>query len=261
MMRSVFTRILYDKRWFMVGWTIAMIAMAVLMVAMYPSLKDGMESIARTMPRELQGLVGDISSFGRLDTYLSSQLYDIRIPLMLMIMSLMLAQSLSVISEERGEMRTTLATATSRTSLFYQSLLAATVIFSATIAVSALATWLSVPFINESLDLWLLTKLSLLSLLFVLVVFAITFGLGMLTGKRMIVMGAGIGLIIVSVILEAGRTVDWLDLAQKVSLLHYYDAGKLLSSGLDTKHLIVQLGLITVSIAASWWVFRRRDVS
>ena len=75
-MKSILARTLYDKRWFALGWSFALSGMAVLMITMYPSLHDGMKSIAATMPPQLQGLVGDISMFGHLDTYLSSQLYD-----------------------------------------------------------------------------------------------------------------------------------------------------------------------------------------
>ena len=99
MMKSILLRTLYDKRWFLVGWSTALSLMSILMIAMYPSLHEGMRSIAASMPEALQGLVGDLSLFAHLDTYLSSQLYDIRIPLFLMIMSVVLAQSISVGSE------------------------------------------------------------------------------------------------------------------------------------------------------------------
>ena len=261
MMRAVVLRILYDKRWFMIGWAAALSVMAMLMVAMYPSLHDGMKQIAATMPPQLQGLVGDISMFGHLDTYLSSQLYDIRIPLFLMIMSVVLAQNLSVGYEERGEMRTILATATSRTSLFAQTLLAASVIYGFVVAVTSLVTIATVPMISESISLGLVIKLAGLSWLFGMTVFAIVYAVGLATGQRSVALSIGVGIIITSIILEAGRTVDWLDMAQKISLLHYYDAGKLLSTGIKLSHTVVQLGLLAASLIASWWCFRRRDIN
>ncbi len=260
-MKSILARTLYDKRWFALGWSFALSGMAVLMITMYPSLHDGMKSIAATMPPQLQGLVGDISMFGHLDTYLSSQLYDIRIPLFLMIMALVLALSLSTSSEERGEMRTLLSTATSRTSLFSQTMIAAMIIFAVTISSTILVTILTVPMINESIDILLVFKLAALSFIFAMMMFAIVYSIGIGTGSRSLVMSIGVGLIVISIILEAGRTVDWLDLAQKVSLLHYYDASKLLTDGLNFKHLAVQIGLLVIMPLAGWLRFRNRDIA
>lgn len=260
MMRSLFTRILYDKRWFMLGWAFALSAMAVLMIAMYPSLHEGMKSIAATMPPQLQGLVGDISLFGHLDTYLSSQLYDIRIPLFLMIMTLVMALGLTAASEERGEMRTLLSTAISRTRYCIETFLAAMVIIAVTVGATVLVTVIAVPMINESIDTVLVMKLAGLSFVFALMMFAIVYGIGIGTGSRSLVMAVGVGLIVLSVILEAGRTVDWLDIAQKVSLLHYYDAGKLLTDGLNLLHLAVQLGLLGLMPLLGWLRFRSRDI-
>ena len=260
MMKSVFLRTLYEKRWFTLGWSLALSLMAVLMIAMYPSLHEGMKNIAASMPPQLQGLVGDISLFGHLDTYLSSQLYDIRIPLFLMIMAVVLAQGLSVTCEEKGEMRTILSTATSRTSLFLQTLAAAVVMFSVSIVVTSCVTWIGVPMINESISTWLIVKLGVLSLAFAMTVFSMVYAVGIATGSRGSTLSLGVGLIISSVILEAGRTVDWLDLVQKVSMLHYYDAGKLLTTGINFSHIVVQASLLISACIIGWLLFRRRDI-
>ncbi len=46
---------------------------------------------------------------------MATQLYDIRVPLFLMIMALVIAQSLSIGDEERGDLKAVLATPLSRT--------------------------------------------------------------------------------------------------------------------------------------------------
>lgn len=260
MMRSIFLRTLYDKRWFALGWACALSGMALLMIAMYPSLHDGMKQIAATMPPQLQGLVGDINMFGHLDTYLSSQLYDIRIPLFLMIMAVVLAQNLTVGAEERGDMRTLLSTTVSRSGYFFQTFLAALVIFLVTLLATVVTTLLSVPFIKESIDLVLVLQLAGLSLVFAMTMFGIVYSIGMGTGRRSLVMAVGVGIIVLSIVLEAGRTVDWLEAAQKISLLHYYDAGKLLTDGLNLIHMSVLAGLLLVSTLGGWLLYRQRDI-
>ncbi len=260
-MGSIFTRTLYDKRWFCLGWAFALSLMSILMIAMFPSLHKGMESIAATMPPQLQGLVGDVSMFGHIGTYLSSQLYDIRIPLFLMIMALVLAQNITVGAEERGEMRTILSTHTSRTSFFLQTLLAAVLIFFIAISATVLVTVVGVPLIGESIETILVLKLALLSWLFASTMFAIVYSIGMATGSRMLVMACGVGLIVSGITLEAGRTVDWLELFQKISLLHYYDAGKLLTTGLNLKHFAVLCTLLALLPIIGWLRYRNRDIA
>ena len=40
MMKSIYTRTLYDKRWFALGWMVSFFALAALLVAFFPSMKQ-----------------------------------------------------------------------------------------------------------------------------------------------------------------------------------------------------------------------------
>lgn len=261
MMRSVFLRTLYDKRWFMLGWSCAIAALAVLMIAMFPSLKDSMSNLAASMPEGLRGLVGDIDSFTQLDSFISSQLYDIRIPLFLMIMATVLGLGIGPSFEDRGALRTVLSTSVSRGSWFMQTWMSALVIFSVTLAVSALVSYVTIRAIGETPDIILLTKLAAISLSFAMCVFTIVFGLGMATGSRSLALGVGVGIITLSIILEAGRAVDWLDPFQYVSLLHYYDASKLVKDGIDLIHQLIIGSLMIISFIVGFLRLRRRDLN
>lgn len=92
-------------------------------------------------------------------------------------------------------------------------------------------------------------------------VFTIVFGIGMAVGSRSVALAVGVSLIVASIILEAGRTVDWLDSFQYVSLLHYYDASKLLKDGVNPIHQLVIGNLTLISFLVAVIVFRRRDIS
>ncbi len=261
MMRSIFLRTLYDKRWFTLGWALSLGLMAVLMVAMFPSLRDSMAQIANNMPQELRGLIGDSTSFTHLDSYLSSQLYDIRIPLFLMIMAVVVASGVLLSFEEKGALRTVLAGASSRASWYSQTWAAVLIIFIVSLLVTATVTAASVALMHETIGIGLLAKLALISLSFAMCVFTIVFSLGAITGSRTLPMAAGIGLIIISFILEAGRAVDWLEPFQKLSLLHYYDASKLVGSGISVSHQLIILGITVAMFVIGLVVFRRRDLS
>jgi len=261
MMNSLFLRTLYDKRWFIVGWAMSIGFMALLMVAMFPALRDSMSELSNSMPQELRGLMGDTDSFTKLDSYLSSQLYDIRIPLFLMIMGVVLANGLIIAFEEKGALRTVLAGAKSRIRWFLETWSAGVVIFFVTLLFTGVVTFASIESINESIDPLLLIKLALVSLSFAICVFTLVFATGAASGSRALTMTVGIGLIVIGFILEAGRAVDWLEPFQKFSLLHYYDASKLTTDGIDALHQMVIGGLTIGAFIVGILSFRRRDIS
>lgn len=260
-MRSVFLRTLYDKRWFIAGWSFALGGMATIMVSMFPSLSEGMSEIAASMPPQLRGLVGDIESFTHLDSYLASQLYDIRIPLFLMIMATVLAVGLSVGQEEKGLLRTTLSAQTSRISWLLQTWLAGLVIFSVALTITATVTMLAIWSIGETLDFTIVVKLALLSLSFAMTMYTIVLGIGAATGLRSLTLATGVIIIVSSFILQAGSTVDWLDVVQPLSLMNYYDASGLIKSGLDKTHQLILGSLTLIFLASSILAIRRRDIS
>lgn len=260
MMRSIFLRTLYDKRFFMLGWSIGLSMMAILMVAMYPALKDSMAELAASMPENLRGLVGDTSSFSHMDSYLSTQLYDIRIPMFIMIMMTVLGLGLSVGNEEKGTLRSVLSTNRSRTRWLIETVFSVMVIAAVVITVSILVTLAGVSLIGDFISLTTLMQLAGLSWVFAMTMFFIVFGIGVASGHRSLTMGVGVGLIIATIALQAGSTVDWLDSYQWMSLLHYYDAKTLLGTGIDWWHLASQFLIILVTGTIGWSLFRRRDI-
>jgi ABC-2 type transport system permease protein len=235
--------------------------MAVIMVAMFPSLSQGMEDIAASMPPQLRGLVGEIDSFTQLDKYLASQLYDIRIPLFLLIMATILANGLSVGQEEKGLLRTTLSSHTSRLSWFLQTWFAGLIIFTITLAITGILTILSIWSINEPIDYSIIVKLALLSLSFAMTMYTIVLGIGAGTGLRAVTLAIGVVLIVSSFVLQAGSTVDWLDPVQPLSLLNYYDASGLITSGLNKTHQTILASLMLVFLAGGILGVRHRDIN
>ncbi len=260
MMRSIFLRTLYDKRWFILGWSLAMSATAGLMVAMYPAFKEGMEEIIATMPAQFQGLAGDASSFGSMETYLASQLFDIRVPLLLMIAAAVMAVGLTVTPEEKGHLRTILSGRFSRTSLYIQTWYAALMMVIAIVASMALVTILSVLAIGDPVPWRTLLTLGIMTVAFIMMTFTIVYALGAATGSRMLTLGIGLMIIIASFILDIGAAVDWLDSVQVLSLLSYFDAAMVPADGVDIVDQLVVLSITLVSFVIGLVLFRRRDI-
>ena len=50
MFRNIWLKTLYDRRWFLLGWGIGAAALFALTTVFYPSIKDTMNDIFRSIP-------------------------------------------------------------------------------------------------------------------------------------------------------------------------------------------------------------------
>lgn len=263
-MTSVFIKTLYDKRWFTIGWSVGLVAFAALMVTFFPAMQmDGsLDALVANMPAAFQGLIGDLADLKEFPTYLASQLFDIRLPLIAGIMAIILGQSLSTAEEERGELRTLLAMPISRTKLLLQKWFALVVITGIATLGLFIGIAATAPFVENAV-IEASSILSLLGMTWLLMVAfgTIAFGVGSITGSKGPATATSVLVIIGSFILSTfGKAVDWLGDFEKFSLLHYFPAVDVAKDGVNMADVAVLGGVTAVLLVAALTVFRRRDV-
>lgn len=263
MMRSVFTKSLYDRRWFIFGWSLAFLGLTVLLSSFYPAMKvSGLDQLVANMPPAFKGLIGDLSLLNAFDTYIASQLFDIRLPLIAGIMAIILGLGLGSNEEEQGELRTYLALPISRSKLVIQKWLVIAIVSLAMVAAIGIGVIGSALFVPDATITagQLLPELAM-SWLLMMTFGTIVYGSATISGRRSAAMAAGVIIVIGSFILSTfGSAVSWLADYEKLSLLYYFPANNIIKSGLDWFDVAV-LGIITVVfITTATIVFRRRDV-
>lgn len=262
MMSSYLTRLLYEKRWFTLGWSLAFGAMVFLVVLFFPSIRDSdFTQLTANVPEQMKGLIGDVDSFRLLPNYLAAQLYDIRVPLFMMILSLVLALSLSVGLEEKGALRTSLTSTLSRGRLMLETWLAGlTIIAIVSLAVASL-TYLGVQLIGEPSPHELIWRLTLLSWLYGAAAFSLPLAVGLASGSRSWTLSIGLIVTVGGFILSTfAVSVDWLQDIEVASLLHYYDTAALLAGGFNSTDLMTLSGLSLASMLLAYLLFARRDL-
>ncbi len=265
MIRSVYSKALYDKRWFMIGWTIAFGVLAALLTSFYPAMHQtgALDNLVASMPKAFSGLIGNLLYLKDFPSYIASQLFDIRMPLIAGIMSIILGLGLSTAEEESGELRTLLALPISRTKVFLQKWLAMiTITFVATLG-TAIGIYATLPFIGSAASLSSEASLRLLMMTWLLMITygSITFSAGMIFGKRSIATGIGIVVIIGSFVLSTfGQAVEWLGRFEKLSLLHYFPAIDAARGTLALHNVVVLAAICSVVVLAGYIEFRRRDI-
>ncbi len=263
MMNSVYTKTLYDRRWFMVGWLLGFAALAALMVIFYPSMhqEGSLDALTKSMPPALQGFIGDLANLQQFPTYLASQLFDIRMQIIAGVMVVVLALGLTVGEEERGQLRTTLSLPLSRNAVLLQKWLAMLTIIAVTFVGTVIGISLAQLTIGESIELDILARLIAMTWLIMATFATLTFAAGIATGGRAIATLVGIFTLAGSFILTTFAVgVDWLQDYEMWSLFYYFPAVDIAKNGVDLSNVVALSVVSLVALVVSWLIFRRRDL-
>jgi ABC-2 type transport system permease protein len=251
-------KILYQKRRFMVGWALGLAAISLLMMLFFPALqKSEIGQLFTNMSPSLNKILGGQDSFSTADKYIAGQLFELRLPLLLIVMNIILFTSLLVGDERRGLLQTELSLPFSRSKLLTGRLLAALAI-ELVAAFGALAgIVLGLVLTSQSADMLMLVRhmagCLLLALNFGLVVFLVGGGLG----KRGAATGVATGIAFLSYLISSLVPIaDFLKPYEKFSLFHYYQN----PSPASAWHLALFLGIGAVLVAVGLLAFQRRDL-
>ncbi len=264
MKHTVFTKTLYDRRWFMIGWTLGFVGFSALMASFYPAMhQDGaLDALVENMPPAFEGLIGNLANLKTFELYLASQLFDIRLPLIAGIMAIILGQGLSTSEEDRGELRTMVSLPISRTKLLLHKWLALVVITGVATIGLGVGIYATVPFISNA-TLGFNIFLQLIAMTWVLMVAfgTVAFSIGMLSGSKGLATLVSILVIIGSFILSTfAPAVEWLQKIEKISLIYYFPATDVVHNGIAAKNVVVLGGVTLVMLVVAWVIFRRRDI-
>jgi ABC-2 type transport system permease protein len=262
-MFNLFTKTLYDKRAFIIGWSLGLLAVGCLMMLFYPAFhqENGIDELVKNLPAAFQGLVGDLGNLKQLSTYVGSQLFDVRIPILVSILSIILAVGLTVGEEEKGQLRTLVALPLSRIHVLFSKWLAILAICLCTTVATVVGIEIGLIAISESLDWLVVLRLGAMMWLLSVALATVIFGIGLATGKRGLTMGLSVVVTIGSFILTTfARSVEWLRPYEHASIFHYFPAATIAKSEIAMSDVLVYAVIIIVFLAIGMLGFRRRDV-
>src|SRR5690606_15719077 len=120
---------LRDKRFFILGWVLGLAFLGFAMTAFFPSFNGGqIDEMLSSLPPALQGLIGDLQDWHELPNYIASQIFDVRLSIIIAVMAILLAIGLTVAEEDKGQLRTIVSLPVSRRSIVTAKWLAAVLI-------------------------------------------------------------------------------------------------------------------------------------
>lgn len=254
---------LRQRRWSMFWWSLGLIGLIVLTLALYPTIRDQAAQLNKSfggLSQSTLALFGGTDFFSPVG-YLNSQLIYFTVPLLLTILVVGLGSSLIGREETDTTLETLLARPISRTRLLTAKALAGIlnlliITFAGSIAIVLLAK-----LVDMGIPLGYIVAACFACFMLVLTFGAVAFLLAATRRGR----AASLGITVVYalggyIIGSLASTVHWLKVPSLIFPYHYYRTADILHGTFDWSSIIFFALLALGCGILAWLSFRRRDL-
>jgi ABC-2 type transport system permease protein len=260
MFNTIFTKTLYEKRWALLWWSIAMFAFTLLIVVSFPVFKDTFGQQFQDVPDSLKAVVGEASDYQRIEGYLEIQVF-MQMVFLTFIFGIILFTGLIAGEESDGTLQTLLAQPVSRTRVYVEKLLAGAVLLGGVSVAMFLGVIIGNQLINESVNLGRLVQATFGQWLVAMVFGLFGYMAGAVTGRRGIAGAlAGVFAFLAYLVTPLSEQVKLLKIPNYLSPFKYFNNSRILDQGLQFNNVAVLAGACVLFIVVGWFVFRKRDV-
>lgn len=266
-MKQVVLWELRDRRRYLIGWCIAMVALMLLLMLIYPAIHDQadkLNSVLNSLPAAIKNLKTGSSSVDISSPvgYLNSQVFYATLPLFFIIMSIGLGSSLLAHDEQNHTLELLLARPLSRGQVLAAKALAGLICLFTVALVATVIIMILAPFVKMNIGTGHLVLASLYSLLFSLTFGAIAYALTALSNStRHLATALATVLSFGGYIMATlGSLTHYLQTPAKLLPYHYYAPDRILQGQVDTGLTIYIIGCLIICSLAAWLGFRRRDI-
>jgi ABC-type transport system involved in multi-copper enzyme maturation permease subunit len=263
-MKAVIAWELKRRRWFIVWWAIGIASLIGVTVMAYKALGHDAS--------QLNASFGSISSsaggfFGGSDFfspvgYMSSQIYYILLPILVIIMAAVLAAGLVNHDENDGTVEYTLARAISRRRLLLAKAIVGIIVLAAVCALTYAVTVITVRVAGIKIGQADLLVTHLLSFAFSASFGVIAFAL-MAVSQTTRKAATSIAVVLAFggyVVSSLAGIVHWLGTPAKLMPYHYYDTVGLLGGHVEHGLIAYLLGIVVLAVVAATIGYARRDI-
>lgn len=263
MLRSVFSKTLWDQRRGIAAWSVGLGAVGVMYAVFYPTMNTpGLAEFMRNFPQEIMQAMG-FADFTSPAGYLGATTYGLIGPLLLIVFAAALGTRAIAGDEEAGRLDVLLAHPVERwrflveraAAMFVALAVAGLALFVVMVAIAGWAQFGSIGAVNLGAAS---VHMVLLGAFFGTLALAV----GALTGRRSWAVGAVALVGVVTYFANTlGPSIEAIAWSSNFSPFHYYSGGQPLLNGLqvgDALVLAVAAGILIVLAALA---FRRRDIA
>jgi ABC-2 type transport system permease protein len=263
MLRSVFTKWLWDARRSVFAWALAISLVGGLYAAFWPvidtpEIQDALESYP-------EGLL-DALNYDDISTpagYLTASVYGLIVAVLMLVYAVSAGTRTIAGDEEAGTLDLIMAHPVSRVRLALQRFAS----FLVSVVVIAAVFWLVililiVPAELDGISIWQFAAMHVHLGLFAAFFGALTYAVGAATGRRALALGVGaaVGVLgyFASGIIPQVEGLEWVE---NLSPFNWLIGGDPLQNGIDVSDSLLMAGLTVILVTAGTWAFNRRDIA
>lgn len=260
---TLMNRTLRDRWRSTFGWGLALVMMAILQLSVYPSVAKSsanMQAFVDEWPDAFRQAF-NLDAYTTGAGFLNAEMFSMMVPLVLIAVATTGAAAATAGEEERGTADLLLSLPISRGRVLLAKVLATVLALTAVAVATYLTILIGAPLVDLDVSASHLASAVLMVMLLAMVFGAVTLALAAVTGRRGVALGAGVGLALTAVLLNAlAPMASWLEPWQKVSPFHWALGDNPLVNGLDGPMAALMLAVVAVLVVAAWVVYERKDI-
>lgn len=259
MRHNVLRKTLRDQRWQIIGYGLAMAAMAATAVWLWPSVRDTLQNFR--IPPAIQALLGSDLDLSTAAGYLSGRYFSWTI--ILVLVYVIVAGTGAVAGEEgAGTLDLLLAQPISRTRVLLEKLAASAIGASAIVGLGLVGFLVSIPTVDIDVSLADIAIASANMLPITLLFLSLSVWAGAALPSRGLASGVVIGIVTATYfVYTLSNGVESLRWMRYATPFYYYGSGLPLVRGIEWWHVGLLTGLALLFVTLSVRMFEIRDVA
>lgn len=262
MLRTVFGKTLFEKRWSTLVWALAIMLFSLLVVVLFPTFRDSFGEALKDTPESLKSLLGEAADYQNINGYIDIQVIN-QMVFLTLIMGVILGTSLLSGEESSGTLQTLLAQPISRSRVYAHKFAALGLLLAIAALGLFVGTVLAAVFIGEIGNLSLLRLAQATSMIWLVtyVFSALAFCIGGISGRKGLSgIVAGFAAFALYMITTLAGTAEVLKTINVLSPFKYFNTPSIMKFGIDSSNVVVLTVLVVALGLLGWFFFVRRDV-
>lgn len=264
MLLPVSAKTLRDHRRGIFGWTAALVLLAAMDLAVFPTIRSQagqMESFLKNYPQALKAMFGLGADFGTGPGYFDAEFLSLLGPLVVLSIGIGFGAGATATEEERGTIDWLMSTPLSRTRVMLEKSLGVLLAVLAAVAALTVVLLIGSPAAGLNLSVEGIAAAAANLVLLGWAYGALALAAGAATGHRWAATGAAVGLGLGGYLLTSlARIVPALRSWRWLSPFTWYASGDALHGQLHAGYLISLILTTLVLVVVAVFAFRRRDL-
>lgn len=260
MLSSIFGKTLYEKRWGIVWWGLAMFLTTLLVMLLFPVMRDSFGAQLKDVPESLKSILGEAADYQKIAGFVELQVLA-QMMFLTIIYGIILCVATLSGEENQGTLQTLLAQPVSRSRIYWHKLAACVVVLTVISLLMALGIIVGAAILGESISTVSVFQASLMQLLLALFLSILAYMIGAATGSRVLAGSiSGIYAFAGYMVTTLAPIADVLEKLNYISPYRYFMTTRVLENGIAAKNIIpLLLGSALLSIIG-WYFFTRRNI-